>query len=79
MVTATHDDIARLFPGIQDHTAVEIIQANVSFADLEAVALLLQGADDDLISIRREHGDRINRVLDILAKGEFDQGEDDRD
>ncbi len=79
MVTATHDDIARLFPGIQDHTAVEIIQANASFADLEAVALLLQGADDDLISIRREHGDRINRVLDILAKGEFVQGEDDRD
>ena len=79
MVTLTHDDIARLFPGIQDHTAVEIIQSNASFADLEAVALLLQGADDNLMNIRREHGDRLNRVLDILAAGEFIQGEDDRD
>jgi hypothetical protein len=78
MVTVTHEDIARLFPGIQDHTAVEIIETNAAFADLEAVALLLQGTDNELISIRREHGDRINRILDILATGEFAQGEDDR-
>jgi hypothetical protein len=25
MITVTHDEIIRLFPGIQDHTALEII------------------------------------------------------
>ncbi len=71
MDTATHQDIIRLFPGIQDHTVVEILDAKPTLGDIEAAASLLQDADEGLIGVKQRHGDRINRVLDILAASEF--------
>jgi hypothetical protein len=79
MAIVTRDDIARLFPGIDDHTVVEILDSNATFAELEAAALLLQDTDDDLISIRRRHGDTINRLLDILGNTEIRPRDDDSD
>lgn len=79
MTTVTHDDIARIFPGIQDHTAVEILHANATIAELEAASLLLQNADDGLVDVKREHGDRINRLLAILGNSEIRQREDESD
>jgi hypothetical protein len=67
MNAATHQDIVRLFPGIQDHTVVEILDANATLGDIEAALALLQNADEGLIGVKQRHGDRINRVLDILA------------
>ena len=67
MDTVTHQDIVRLFPGIQDHTVVEILDAKATLGDIEAAASLLQDADEGLIGVKQRHGDRINRVLDILA------------
>ena len=67
MDTATHQDIVRLFPGIQDHTVVEILDANATLGDIEAALALLQDADEGLIGVKQRHGDRINRVLNILA------------
>lgn len=67
MDTATHQDIVRLFPGIQDHTVVEILDAKPTLGDIEAASSLLQDADEGLIGVKQRHGDRINRVLDILA------------
>ena len=71
MDAATHQDIRRLFPGIQDHTVVEILGSQPTLGDIEAAAALLQDADEGLIGVRQRHGDRINRVLDILAAAEY--------
>ena len=71
MNAATHKDIVRLFPGIQDHAVVEILDAHATLGDVEAVLALLQDADEGLIGVKQRHGDRINRVLDILAASGF--------
>ena len=71
MKAATHSDIIRLFPGIQDHTVVEILDAQPTLGDIEAAVALLQDADEGLIGVRQRHGDRINRVLDILTASDF--------
>lgn len=78
MRAATHDDIIRLFPGLQDHTALEILDTKASIPELEAALLLLQDADEGLIGIKRQEGDRLNRLLDILSKSEIRPAEDDR-
>jgi hypothetical protein len=67
MNAATHKDVVRLFPGIQDHTVVEVLDAHPTLGDVEAVVALMQDADEGLIGVKQRHGDRINRVLDILA------------
>jgi hypothetical protein len=71
MDTVTQQDIVRLFPGIQDHTVVEILGTKATLGDIEAAVALLQDADEGLIGIKQRHGDRINRVLDILAASDF--------
>lgn len=71
MNAATHKDVVRLFPGIQDHTVVEILDAHPTLGDVEAALALLQDADEGLIGAQRRHGDRINRVLDILAASDY--------
>jgi hypothetical protein len=67
MNPATQKDVVRLFPGIQDHTVVEILDAHPTLGDVEAVLALMQDADEGLLGVKQRHGDRINRVLDILA------------
>ncbi len=76
MTTVTHDDIVRLFPGIQDHTALEILGAKATVGELEAASLLLQNADEGLIDIKQQKGDQINRLLDILSSSEIRPGEE---
>jgi hypothetical protein len=71
MDTATHQDIVRLFPGVQDHTVVEILDTKATLGDIEAAVALLQDADEGLIGVKQRHGDRINRVLDILAASDL--------
>ncbi len=71
MNIATHQDITRLFPGIQDHTVVEILDTQATLGDVEAALALLQDADEGLIGVKQRHGERINRVLDILAASDY--------
>ena len=71
MNTATQQDVTRLFPGIQDHTVVEILDTHATLGDIEAALALLQDADEGLIGVKQRHGDRINRVLDILAASDY--------
>ena len=71
MDTATRQDIVRLFPGIQDHTVIEILDTQATLGDIEAAVALLQDADEGLIGVGQRHGDRINRVLDILAASDL--------
>ncbi len=71
MNAATRKDIVRLFPGIQDHAVVEILDTHATLGDIEAVVALLQDSDEGLIGVKQRHGERINRVLDILAASGF--------
>ena len=71
MNAATHQDIVRLFPGIEDHTVLEILGTRPTLGDIEAAGALLQDTDEGLIGVKQRHGDRINRVLDILAASDY--------
>ena len=71
MDTVTHQDIVRLFPGIQDHTVLEILDTKATLGDIEAAVALLQDADEGLIGVKQRHGDSINRVLNILAASDL--------
>jgi hypothetical protein len=71
MNATTRQDIVRLFPGIQDHTVVEILDTHATLGDIEAAVALLQDADEGLIGVKQRHGERINRVLEILAASGF--------
>jgi hypothetical protein len=70
MTTATHDDIVRLFPGIQDHTVLDIQAMDATTGDLEAALLLLQGDDEGLIDVKRRKADRLNLLIGILENSE---------
>jgi hypothetical protein len=71
MAIATHDEIVRLFPGMQDHTVLEILAAQATIAELEAASLMLQDADEGLIGVKQRHGDRLSLLLGILAQSEI--------
>lgn len=66
MTIATHDDILHVFPGIQDHAAVEILDMKATVDELEAALVMLTSDDKGLIDIRRREGDQIHRLLNIL-------------
>ena len=71
MDAATRQDVTRVFPGVQDHTVVEILGVHPTLGDIEAAASLLQDADEGLIGVKQRHGERINRVLDILVASDY--------
>ena len=71
MAVATHDDILRVFPGMQDHTVLEILATEATVDDLEAASILLQDNDESLIDIREQKGGLLNQLLQILAKSEI--------
>ena len=71
MATATHDDIIRLFPGMQDHTALAVLATQATVDELDAVLQLLQDDDEGLIDVRHQKGSRLNLLLGILQKSEI--------
>jgi hypothetical protein len=50
---------------------VEILDTHATLGDIEAAVALLQDADEGLIGVKQRHGERINRVLEILAASGF--------
>jgi len=66
MSTATHDDILRVFPGIQDHAVLEILAMKATLPELEAAMMLLTSDDEQLIAIGQREGGQIHRLLNIL-------------
>jgi hypothetical protein len=76
MTTATHDDIVRLFPGIQDHTVLAISGTEATVAELEAALQLLQDDDKGLIDFKHQKGSRLNLLLGILQKSEIQPRDD---
>ena len=71
MTTATHNDIVRLLPGIQDHTVLEILAMEATVAEVEAAVQLLQDDDEGLMEVKRQAGSRLTLLLGILANSEI--------
>ena len=66
MNIATREDVISLFPDLQDHAVVEILDMKVSVEDLEAALGVLMSDDKDLIEVRQREGGQIHRLLNIL-------------
>jgi hypothetical protein len=71
MSIATHKDIVQVFPGIQDHAAVEILEMQATVDELEAALALLTSDDKDLIDIKQREGGQIHRLLNILNQADI--------
>jgi hypothetical protein len=76
MTVATHDDVCRLFPGLQDHAIVDLLATRPSIADLEAVSQMMQDDDEGLIGLKQRRGDRLNRLLVILSQAQLQAADD---
>ena len=70
MIVATHDDVCRLFPGLDDHAVVDLLATQPSIAELEAVSQMLQDDDESLIEVKRHRGDRLNGLFSIVSRAE---------
>ena len=66
MVIATRKDILGVFPGIQDHAVVEVLDMKATVDELEAALALLTSDDKGLIEIKQREGGQIHRLLNIL-------------
>ena len=78
MTTATNEDIVRVFPGMQDHTVLEILATKATVDELEAALLLLTNDDEGLIEIKQRESGQLNRLLEILNQSEI-RSRTDRD
>jgi len=76
MTTATHSEIVQLFPGIQDHSVLEILATKATVEELEAAMLLLNDEDEGMIELKEREGDQLNRLLDVLSNTEIMLQED---
>ncbi len=76
MTTATHSEIVQLFPGIQDHSVLEILATKATVEELEAAMLLLNDEDEGMIELKKREGDQLNRLLDVLSNTEIMRQED---
>jgi hypothetical protein len=76
MAAATHNQIVQLFPGIQDHSVVEILATKATVEELEAAMLLLNDEDEGMIDLKKREGDQLNRLLDVLSNSEIMLQED---
>ena len=65
MKIATREDVIAVFPDLQDHAVVEILDMKASVEDLEAALGLLMSDDKDLIEVRQREGGKIHRPLNI--------------
>ena len=77
MDNVTRKDIVGRFPGIEDHTVLEIQATGASAAEIEAAWLLLQNEDEGTLETTHRHGDRVNRLLGILSQSEIGIRDDD--
>lgn len=79
MTVATHQDILRLFPGISDHGAIEILDMKATLGDLEAAAAVLARDDEGLVEAQEPRGRRVQQILVILDQAGIQHSSTDRD
>ncbi|MBK0399791.1 hypothetical protein H0I76_11370 [Limibaculum sp. M0105] len=69
-MTATHDDIKRLFGEIDEHKMAEIIAGGASMAELEEVAAHLAAQTDVMGKLGRPLTGRALRIYELLRRDE---------
>lgn len=72
----SHEQIAELFPGIEDHTVVEIMETGATLDDLEAAFQWLQSGDEPAFAARRQDSSRFNRLLGVLTEARVQPAQD---
>ncbi len=78
MTAATRQDVLRLFPGLQDHATLEILEDETTVDELETLFAMLAGDDENLYTTHRTEGDRMQRLLRVLRQSGI-QPREDRD
>lgn len=68
MTRATRKEVLAVFPGLDDHTVVEILDMRATVDELEAALTILTSDDKELIAIKRREGGEIHRLLNILTE-----------
>ncbi|MDJ0758807.1 MAG: hypothetical protein QNJ19_05370 [Woeseiaceae bacterium] len=68
MSTATQKDVLSVFPELEDHAVVEILDMHATVDELEAALTILSSEDKGLVAMKRREGGEINRLLDILSQ-----------
>lgn len=76
MTRATHRDVVRLVPAIEDHAIVEILAMGATVPELEAALAELSNDDGQLIEVERRRGDRLHRLLGILRQASIEPESD---
>ena len=66
MTSVTRADVVKRFPGLPDHTVVEILAMEPTAAELDAMLLLSSDDGEHLIEFKQRDNDRLNRLLAIL-------------
>ncbi len=78
MSNVTHTDVVKRFPGMPDHTVVEILALQPTEAELDAMQLIAAADDEHLVEFKQHETDRLNRLLAIVEASGMGF-EDDRD
>jgi hypothetical protein len=76
MTAATHNDVVKMIPEVQDHAIVEILAAEATVGEIEAALAALAGEDEALIEFEQRKGDRIHRLIGILRASQIEVDED---
>ncbi|MDJ0655897.1 MAG: hypothetical protein QNJ40_17160 [Xanthomonadales bacterium] len=66
MTQATANDVQRIFPGIQDHVVIEVLDTSATVEDLEAARMLMQDEDSGLRAFKHQEGERLNALMKVL-------------
>ncbi len=76
MTAATRQDVLRLFPGLQDHATLEILEDETTVDELETLFAMLAGDDETFYTTHRTEGDRMQRLLSVLRQAGIEPRED---
>lgn len=64
----THDDVVRLFGGLEDHTVAEILATGASYEELEEAAAWLAQEDDVMGEMERPLTGAAGRVYELVSR-----------
>ena len=78
MKTATAHDVTRLFPGIEDHTVVEVLASKPTLDDLEAASQMLADQDEGLVDADPALRERASGIVALLASAGLVSADEDQ-
>lgn len=77
MNRVTARDVTRLFPGIEDHTVLEVLASRPTLGDLEAAAQMLADQDEGLVDADPALRERAAGLVRMLSTAGLVAAEDE--